>query len=64
MMTPWYPPEIKSVRPGVYDTKHWVYGRELRRWHNNQWMAIDAPIICNWSVQNATYWRGFTEEQK
>lgn len=68
-LTPWYPPEIKPVREGVYEVK------SVRRpdftlfsyWTGQNWLcAAFSKIKASEAEHNSIYpkktWRGLTEK--
>jgi len=69
--TPWYPPEVKPVRVGVYEVAMTIVPVWYRYWDGENWHVGDetpalalksAPLNgTSWSVK---HWRGLTEKAK
>ena len=68
-LTPWYPPEIKPVRVGVYKIKisannsfdlysHWTG----QRWLHTAWSPARASEAKGNSLYQNKTWRGLTEK--
>ena len=62
-LTPWFPPEIKPVRPGIYIAS--VARREFyRRWDGERWYYGDYTVEAakkrrkKWPLQVPLLWRG------
>ena len=77
-MTPWFPPHIKPVHKGVYETKDLhKLPRTLptyARWDGLEWSypswsnpsyRIHHPELhyTSYGASQDNYWRGFTKEQ-
>jgi len=69
-LTPWFPPEIKPVRVGWYET--YVHDKGLKRmryWNRRSWLFMfdenigKPPKLCRASSQKQI-WRGLSERPK
>jgi hypothetical protein len=70
-LTPWFPPDTKPVRPGIYMVEarnlYWRYWNG-ERWHLGVGVALEVPAprhASKWDIapnQNVA-WRGCAEEQ-
>lgn len=67
-LTPWFPADVKPVRPGVYemrcDPPRWY-----RRWDGRHWYIGDTNVsvaaketLASWCAFEM--WRGLAEEPK
>ncbi len=71
-MTPWFPPDIKPVRKGVYlvsFNSHDPMQKLYAAWNGKRWSnaGFDVNSYLHNRLIGASqnkYWRGFTEEQK
>jgi hypothetical protein len=71
-MTPWFPPQIKPMRVGVYQIK---FNYPLPRtesmyatWNGRRWSNMSYQTFGYWhgifsGAEQEKHWRGFTEEQ-
>lgn len=68
-LTPWYPPSVKPMRPGVYQTTFFPYCVWLKlysRWSGTCWFwqcpnKRDAATTTKVGDQDK-HWRGLAEE--
>jgi hypothetical protein len=67
-LTPWFPPEVKPARPGVYLStlvKSEVY---YRRWDGESWYTGNTTpqmAACEWiPVKYPLHWRGLAHPPK
>jgi hypothetical protein len=60
-MTEWYPPEIKPVRVGWYESTPWLkYGDGDRNWWNGrQWIWFEKGYPCS---EQSRHWRGLAAD--
>lgn len=72
-LTPWFPPQVKPVRIGYYEVKHFLDGvlhEGYAMWTGSYWSYLDKKIyygpVQRWgrSVQQNKMWRGLAEEPK
>jgi hypothetical protein len=70
-LTPWFPPDTKPVRPGIYmveATNLWWRYWDGERWHFGVSVSEEVPAptrASKWNIapnQNVA-WRGCAEEQ-
>lgn len=73
-LTPWFPSDVRPVRPGVYQRKREGVGRPLcwARWDGVQWLelcdykskAALASRVSHYQCAetNSLYWRGLALE--
>jgi hypothetical protein len=74
-LTPWFPGNIKPVRPGVYETK-WIYetggsassAGGFSRWTGSRWMDTGPDVEFAARIITTGYhskqWRGLAEPPK
>jgi hypothetical protein len=68
-MTPWFPPQIKPVRKGVYQAKLGDDGDICyAAWNGKRWSWADLShrgrmLRSFLGSSQSKFWRGFTEEQ-
>ena len=73
-MTPWFPPHIKPVHKGVYETKDPFWGTFYSNWNGKSWSIGSVYLSSAFSQLGSGYrhhktknqnrsWRGFTKEQ-
>lgn len=74
-LTPWYPPNIKPVRPGVYEAQwgssklweDWPYSYWTgEEWANSGATPEEALRLKNWTLgaNQSKKWRGLAKEPK
>ena len=73
MMTPWFPPHIKPVHEGVYETKDLhklprtlpTYARwDGLEWSNESYWTHHPELhYTSYGASQNKYWRGFKEKQ-
>lgn len=69
-MTPWYPPEVKPVRVGVYQRKSFIAGIGFSHWNGKKWSYTytkkDDVLPNKRTVTYYPYWpwRGLAEPPK
>lgn len=68
-LTPWFPGDVKPVRPGVYERKVVVLRRYYSRWTGSRWLTIeDSAQRAAQSNYQSMYqdlpWRGLAEPPK
>ena len=62
-LTPWFPPEVKPVRVGMYQCKMCIgmnFSRDLHYWNGENWWYARNHILGD-PLRNVT-WRGLARK--
>lgn len=62
-LTPWFPPEVKPVRAGLYETRTFPGFSSLRHW-NGSWFGCVFDMHERSASSDDFEWRGLAEPPK
>lgn len=58
-MTEWYPPEVKPVRAGRYQTYREGFWQNVHYWNGTQWKIRKGDP---WQIMQTRHWRGLAAD--